>query len=183
LGFYGSKILETAMSDTPCGCELLVEAEKEPHDYTRRENMKFAQECQQRWMCPCAGYQPGELDEGCQSTLIAVERLTKGASGFNTCPIASLRRGTDMGESVERARVAFHYFDKGQLSIVEGKMPPNTLTEAILLIQDGILNRKEYEAKEQQEKDRIAYEKQSMGGNSNDPMMSYHEGDDSPFYR
>jgi hypothetical protein len=100
---------------------------------------------QRRWRCPAAGYKPAvdprDLDEGCQETIVAVERLT-GVTGLCSCPLAELR--AEVNPWLPDAMAAYHADERGDL-LSRYAHPDAVLIDAIDLIRFGNIRRQDYE--------------------------------------
>lgn len=117
-------------------------------------------EAQKAWGCPVGCHEPlKQLSPAQQESLEAVGNLTGAdCSECTTCPRADLHHINNKGEvnqfarDIESTINARLWRDKGQLQLLVGPDPQNTLVEAIECLDHADIQRHNYDVRKANEK-------------------------------
>lgn len=138
------------MGDTPCGCDLALDADAEPDPRARDVLAADAARLQRLWACPHAGLR-GTPDASTQAATASVARLIGCEPEEVTgCPGACVRRA-----EAHEALVALRWWRTGSLA-QRIPWPTPAMAEAIDLIDTSVSAREAAElrdARRQRERD------------------------------
>ena len=146
MGWYGSDLLDEAMSAHPCGCDLAERADQQADPRAAAVMRSDAAVFQRLWACPYAGHRGAPAPETGR-TIAAVERLTGALPGEVVgCPGACVRR-----EEAHEALSALRWWRNGQLHL-RVPHPSAALVEAIDLIDTSVSAREGAEMRRARER-------------------------------
>lgn len=139
---------------------LIEKASKEPDRYAAQAYEQAGKEAQKKWGCHIGGHKHlPVLSEGQKDALEAVGKLTGAdCSECKTCPRSDLYftdingNRNELAYDIEKACKARTWRDKGQLQLINGSDPKNTLVEALDVLDEAFSRRELYDAKKREEK-------------------------------
>lgn len=134
------------MGDTPCGCDLAIDADAEADPRARAVLSDDAARLQRLWACPHAGH-CGDPHPSTQASTAAVARLIGAEPGEITgCPGACVRR-----PEAHEALVALRWWRNGSLA-QRIPWPSPAMAEAIDLIDTSVSAREAAELRDARRK-------------------------------
>lgn len=146
MGWHGSELLSRALADTPCGCDLALDADAETDPRARDVLAADAARLQRVWACPHAGHS-GAPDPSTAAATQAVARLIGCDPGEVVgCPGACVRRA-----DAHEALIALRWWRNGQLHM-RHPWPTPALAEAIDLIDTSVSAREAAELRDARKK-------------------------------
>jgi hypothetical protein len=152
--------LTTALGEQSCGCLLIEKAQKEVDPNAKLALEMAGKEAQKSWGCHIGGFEPlTELSPAQKESLNAVSNLIKSdCNDCKTCPRADLYFYNSKGEKniiaedIQRVVKLRTWRDKGQLHLVTGDTPSNTMVEAIDCLDEAYNIKEAYDLRQQREK-------------------------------
>lgn len=130
------------MGDTPCGCDLALDADAEPDPRARAVLAADAARLQRLWACPHAGHR-GAPDASTQAAAGAVARLINcDPDEVVGCPGACVRR-----PEAHEALIALRWWRTGSLA-QRIPWPTPAMAEAIDLIDTSVSAREAAELRD-----------------------------------
>ena len=146
MGGHGSELLTRALGDTPCGCDLALDADAETDPRARDVLAADAARLQRVWACPHAGHS-GAPDPSTAAATAAVARLIGCDPGEVVgCPGACVRRA-----DAHEALIALRWWRNGSLA-QRHPWPTPALAEAIDLIDTSVSAREAAELRDARRK-------------------------------